>query len=138
MHFYAASAYELPGGQGHETFILMEYCPKGGLIDLMNSRLKTRLTEPEIWTIFNSACEAVAQMHALQPPLLHRDLKIENILVHSMNDYKLCDFGSAAVLNATVPQSLEECKKIEIDLNKHTTLQYRLVAFLTRCYLHLT
>lgn len=43
---------------------------------MMNRRLRERLTEGEILQIFVDVCEGVAAMHNLQPPLLHRDLKV--------------------------------------------------------------
>ncbi|KAK6331105.1 hypothetical protein TWF696_003176 [Orbilia brochopaga] len=110
---------------GYEVFLLMEYCAGGGLIDFMNTRLQHRLTEPEILKIFSDAAEGVACMHYLQPPLLHRDLKIENILITpEPRTYKLCDFGSSAEPRPA-GTTVAECRLIEEDIQKHTTLQYR-------------
>lgn len=102
----------------------MEFCAGGGIIDMMNRRLRERLTEPEILTIFCDVCEGLAAMHALKPPLLHRDLKVENILQASAMLYKLCDFGSATSVQK-VPSNVQEIRMLEADLNRHTTLQYR-------------
>ena len=112
---------------GFEVFLLMEYCNGGGLIDFMNTRLQNRLTESEVLNIFSDVALGVADMHYLKHPLLHRDLKVENVLITSSGSskcYKLCDFGSTApprpaATNATEGQLIEE------DVQKHTTLQYR-------------
>ncbi|KAI9498843.1 kinase-like domain-containing protein [Zychaea mexicana] len=123
--YYASRIDPLPSG-GFEALILMEYCPGGGVIDLMNRRLQQRLTEPEVLKIFNDVCEALAYMHYCNPPVLHRDLKVENILILSQDHYKLCDFGSAALSKGNyVPTNLQEIQKIEDDIQRHTTLQYR-------------
>ncbi|KAI1866945.1 hypothetical protein JX265_007521 [Neoarthrinium moseri] len=119
-------ASELKGG-GYEVFLLMEYCDGGGLIDFMNTRLQHRLTEPEILNIFTDIAEGVACMHYLKPPLLHRDLKVENVLitmVGSRRKFKLCDFGSAAAPKPA-PQSIVECRLMDEDVQRHTTMQYR-------------
>ena len=119
-------ASQLKGG-GYEVFLLMEYCGGGGLIDLMNSRLQNRLTEPEILKIFSDVAQGVACMHYLKPPLLHRDLKIENVLISSSGtsrQYKLCDFGSTAPPRPAATTAAEG-RLIEDDVQKHTTLQYR-------------
>jgi AP2-associated kinase len=91
---------------------------------MMNRRLRERLTEAEILTIFVDVCEGVAAMHNLHPPLLHRDLKVENILQSNATSYKLCDFGSSAPV-AKPPANTQEIRMVEADLNRHTTLQYR-------------
>ncbi|OZJ06302.1 hypothetical protein BZG36_00686 [Bifiguratus adelaidae] len=111
---------------GYEIMILMEYCSGGGVIDLMNSRLQHRLTESEILKIFSDVCEAVACMHYHNPPILHRDLKIENVLISSHANYKLSDFGSCAVSAGNyVPKTLQELQMLDADIQKHTTMQYR-------------
>ncbi|KAF9303209.1 hypothetical protein BGZ74_004180 [Mortierella antarctica] len=117
---------KLEGG-GYEVLILMEYCGGGPVIDLMNRRLQHRLTEPEILKIFSNVCEAVAYMHYSDPPILHRDIKVENIIL-SNNDYKLCDFGSATtniLRGDNIPRNVKDIQLLEEEINNHTTLQYR-------------
>ena len=119
-------ASQLKGG-GYEVFLLMEYCQGSGLIDFMNTRLQNRLTEPEILKIFSDVAEGVACMHYLKPPLLHRDLKVENILIStsgSSRTYKLCDFGSTAPPRPAAATAAE-ARLIESDVQRHTTMQYR-------------
>ena len=119
-------ASQLKGG-GYEVFLLMEYCAGGGLIDFMNTRLQNRLTEPEILKVFSDVAQGVACMHYLKPPLLHRDLKVENILISASSSsrrYKLCDFGSTAPPRPAATTAAEG-RLIEDDVQKHTTLQYR-------------
>ncbi|CAE6534419.1 unnamed protein product [Rhizoctonia solani] len=124
VHLLDSASRPLPNGQ-HEVYILMEFCQGGGIIDMMNRRLRERLTEKDILQIFVDVCEAVACMHSLQPALLHRDLKVENILQASETSFKLCDFGSAAPSKSKPPSTMEEIKLLEADLNRSTTLQYR-------------
>lgn len=124
--YYDSHASQLKGG-GYEVFLLMEFCNEGGLIEFMNTRLQNRLTEPEILNIFSDVAEGVACMHYLKPPLLHRDLKVENVLISTnrgIKRFKLCDFGSTAPPRPA-PSTVAECKLIEEDIQKHTTLQYR-------------
>jgi AP2-associated kinase len=119
-------ASQLQGG-GYEVFLLMEFCNGGGLIDFMNTRLQHRLTEPEILKIFSDVALGVACMHYLKPPLLHRDLKVENVLITASGSsrvYKLCDFGSAAQPRPAATNAAEG-RLIEDDIQRHTTLQYR-------------
>lgn len=126
VRYIDSHASQLQGG-GYEVFLLMEYCGGGGLIDFMNTRLQNRLTEPEIVKIFSDVAEGVACMHYLKPPLLHRDLKVENVLISRSQGstiYKLCDFGSSAPPRPAAT-SAAEGRLIEDDVQRHTTMQYR-------------
>jgi AP2-associated kinase len=85
-----------------EYWMLLELCPNGSLIDLLYRRPRgggfERLpTMPQlrILRIFEQVAGAVASMHAADPPVMHRDLKLENVLVTASHSFVLCDFGSA-------------------------------------------
>lgn len=107
-----------------EVLLLMELCPNGSLLDYMNERLNTRLQESEIWRILYDISIGVAQMHYLKDPLIHRDLKIENILVDAESNFKLCDFGSAKSISA-LAVTPEEISRQAKEILSHTTPQYR-------------
>ncbi|KAG8986867.1 hypothetical protein FRB94_002393 [Tulasnella sp. JGI-2019a] len=109
----------------HEVFIMMAYADGGCIIDLMNRCLRERLSEQVILQIFVDVCEAVTYMHSFDPPLLHRDIKVENVLQAGENSYLLCDFGSTACPAISPPSTQSEIKAMEADITRHTTLQYR-------------
>ncbi|CAI5756112.1 unnamed protein product [Candida verbasci] len=110
--------------QQYEVFLLMEYCENNGLIDFMNTRLVNKLTESEIINIFYQVTIGVAMCHHLAPPLIHRDIKIENVLIDSKGTFKLCDFGSS-VNYLPPPKTPQELQLLKDDLMQHTTPQYR-------------
>ncbi|KAG5365825.1 Actin-regulating kinase PRK1 [Yarrowia sp. B02] len=111
-------------GPGYEVFLLMEYCSRNGLIDFMNERLRERLSEAEVLTIGSNIAEAVFCMHYLDQPLLHRDLKIENVLISGDGKFKLCDFGSVSPV-LRPPRNQMEFRILDDDIQRHTTVQYR-------------
>lgn len=90
------SAINYCGDGVHEVLMLMNHC-KGHVLQLMNEKLNVGFTEQEVLRIFCDICEAVARLHHNQPPIIHRDLKVENILISESGSYQLCDFGSATV-----------------------------------------
>lgn len=108
----------------YEVFLLMEYCAGGGLIDFMNTRLQNRLQEFEILNIMSQVTQGIAAMHALEPPLIHRDIKIENVLISHTGQYKVCDFGSVCGV-IRPPQNPQEFAYVQHDVLKNTTAQYR-------------
>merc|ERR1719233_2246139 len=93
------------------------------VLQLMNDRLSTGFTEAEVLNIFCDTCEAVARLHHCQTPIIHRDLKVENILQSDKGHFVLCDFGSATarVLN---PEK-QGITAVDEEIKKYTTLSYR-------------
>ncbi|KAK3522103.1 hypothetical protein QTP70_025278 [Hemibagrus guttatus] len=118
-----SSVTAVGGGDVWEVLILMDVCKGGQVVNLMNQRLQTGFTETEVLQIFCDTCEAVAQLHQYKTPIIHRDLKVENILLHDQGHYVLCDFGSATKKFQN-PQS-DGVTVVEEEIKKYTTLSYR-------------
>ncbi|QLQ80431.1 hypothetical protein HG537_0D04310 [Torulaspora globosa] len=125
VQYYDSNACRRRNGNGgFEVLLLMELCPNKSLLDYMNQRLATKLTEPEILKIMVDVSLAVAQMHYLKVPLIHRDIKIENVLVDAENNFKLCDFGSTSQCFPVVTTH-QEIAILTQNIYVHTTPQYR-------------
>ncbi|CAH8667441.1 unnamed protein product [Heterobilharzia americana] len=84
---------------GTEFLIVTEFC-KGGQLNeyLPTPRCENPLSTNVILQIFYQCCRAVQHMHSQCPPVIHRDLKIENLLLTDHFIIKLCDFGSASTI----------------------------------------
>lgn len=124
VRYLDSHAARSSNGVGYEVFVLMEYCSGHGLIDFMNTRLRDMLSEPEILQIACDIGLGIANMHYLSPPLIHRDLKIENVLISGDGVYKLCDFGSVSAI-LRPPRNPAELQILDNDIQSHTTAQYR-------------
>ncbi|XP_035618337.1 AP2-associated protein kinase 1-like isoform X5 [Oncorhynchus keta] len=111
------------GGDVWEVLILMDYCKGGQVVNLMNQRLQTGFTEAEVLQIFCDTCDAVSRLHQGKTPIIHRDLKVENILLHDKGHYVLCDFGSAT--NKFQNPQTEGVPVVDEEIKKYTTLSYR-------------
>ena len=110
-------------GEKH-AYIIMELCEEGTLLDYVNN-YEGNIPELEALQIFNQILLGVNAMHSQNPPIAHRDLKIENILKKKRN-FKLCDFGSASD-EAFDPKISDEFVKEQnfANFEKHSTLYYR-------------
>ncbi|CAF0780456.1 unnamed protein product [Adineta ricciae] len=72
-----------------KIILVMEYASGGELYDYLN-RMK-RIPESQARAIFRQIVSAVHFLHKNQ--IVHRDLKLENILIDHKGDIKLADFG---------------------------------------------
>ena len=117
----------------YEILLLTEYCLNGALITRLNEQrsLGINLAERQIVRIFADVCNAVSACHFRRPEsILHRDIKLENILIDSQQNSILCDFGSAILLSdnqqyRTEQLSTNVIQELAEDIQRYTTLSYR-------------
>ncbi|OHT15224.1 hypothetical protein TRFO_14245 [Tritrichomonas foetus] len=74
---------------GDRIWVVMEYAAGGELFDFVKA--KAPLIESAAREIFRPIVKVVAYMHSIQ--LVHRDLKLENILLDTSGRILLADFG---------------------------------------------
>lgn len=110
-------------GRTKEALLVMEYCDKS-LVSVLESRGAVFFEEKQILLIFRDVCNAVFAMHCQSPPIAHRDLKAENLLLGSDGLWKLCDFGSTSTNHKRFERP-EEMGIEEDNIRKHTTPAYR-------------
>ncbi|CAH8649058.1 unnamed protein product [Heterobilharzia americana] len=113
---------------GTEFLIVTEFC-KGGQLNeyLPTPRCENPLSTNVILQIFHQCCRAVQHMHSQCPPVIHRDLKIENLLLTDHFIIKLCDFGSASTITYNPDPSWTALKRgsVQEELERFTTPMYR-------------
>ncbi len=92
-------------GEVTEVLLLTDLYRGGGLHEAMD-RLRDEgrsLDQRSLLLLFSQACAAVAHLHGQSPPIAHRDIKLENLLLQGdlscigsgQGRLVLCDFGSA-------------------------------------------
>ncbi|XP_037536836.1 cyclin-G-associated kinase [Nematolebias whitei] len=110
-----------------EYLILTELC-KGQLVDFIKRvEQKAPMSCDTVLKIIYQACRAVQHMHKQKPPIIHRDLKIENLLISNQGTIKLCDFGSATTVSHYPDYSWSAQKRsmVEDEITRNTTPAYR-------------
>ena len=143
--FDASRVVAASGAPAIQVLLMMELCEKSLVAHVQEAverrqereRLMNRgeksdpnggggvgVPEPEALAIFASAARAVAAMHAASPPVCHRDVKPENLLLGADGAWKLCDFGSASVGETSLRTPAERLAA-ESDFAKNTTPAYR-------------
>jgi serine/threonine protein kinase len=69
-------------------YLVMPYCENGSV-----SRQIGQMPESEIWKFVLDVSEGLAFLHSQHPPVVHQDIKPDNILITSDGRYLISDFG---------------------------------------------
>ena len=69
-------------------YLVMPYCENGSV-----SRQIGQMPESEIWKFILDVSGGMAFLHSQQPPVVHQDIKPDNILITSDGRYVISDFG---------------------------------------------
>lgn len=72
----------------------MELCAGGDLLNYV--RRRRRLKEDVAKSIFKQIIEGLDYCHSKS--ILHRDIKLDNILLDSEGEVKICDFGVSKIV----------------------------------------
>lgn len=69
-------------------YLVMPYCANGSA-----SRYIGQMPEAEVWKFVLDVASGLAFLHGQQPPIVHQDIKPDNILITSDGRYVISDFG---------------------------------------------
>ncbi|CAD8143219.1 unnamed protein product [Paramecium pentaurelia] len=80
---------------GEYCYIVMEYCNSGDLEQQLKNP-KFKLTEQDAKGIIKQILKGLKDLHSKF--IIHRDLKVQNIMVHNNSIYKIADLGFCKLL----------------------------------------
>jgi serine/threonine protein kinase len=84
-------AFEAGQGRQRALWIAMDFVDGHTLADELDRR---RYSEDEVLDILQELCEILDYLHGRQPPVVHRDLKLGNVIRRPSGRLAIVDFGS--------------------------------------------
>lgn len=81
----------------HRPFLIMKYCSKGSAGNLTGNA-----SEDQIWHFIHDVANGLKYLHAQEPPVIHQDIKPENILVDEQGNFLITDFGISKKMQTTM------------------------------------
>ncbi|SBS88959.1 serine/threonine protein kinase, putative [Plasmodium ovale] len=108
------------------VIMLMEFCEKGNLLHIFEKN-KDKIKENHIIKILRDIITGLHFLHTQEIPIIHRDIKLENVLCDKNNVYKICDFCSHSINNCIYPNDLMKNKLyiLKEEIERDTTFMYR-------------
>lgn len=81
-------------------FLVMPFCPDGSV-----SKYVGNMTEADLWRFIRDVASGLAYLHSKNPPIIHQDIKPDNILILKNGDFVITDFGISKQLRSTLRKS---------------------------------
>jgi predicted Ser/Thr protein kinase len=93
--------------QGQSAHLVLEFIRGQDLLKLMEGNGNKPFALDQVVEWGKSICDVLAHMHTQTPPLVHRDLKPDNImLLEDHHSIKMIDFGTARDLGRTQKEKM--------------------------------
>lgn len=82
---------------GRRPFLVMKYCENGS-----SSKLVGCISEVLLWQFIQDVANGLAVLHNQSDPIVHQDIKPDNILIDGNGRFLITDFGISKRLRATM------------------------------------
>lgn len=78
-------------------YLVMKYCEKGS-----STALAGQMDEYDLWQFIHDVAAGLKHLHSLPEPIIHQDIKPDNILIDETNHYLITDFGISKKMRSTM------------------------------------
>jgi len=109
-----------------EFLLLMEVCSNGDMAGLLRKTGES-LSPDNVCVVMGTLVRSLQHLHTKSTPVIHRDIKLENLLLTEDLQVKLCDLGSASIKQHYPDQNwtMNQRTLLEDELAKYSTPMYR-------------
>ena len=82
-------------------YLIMPYYERGSSINLAGA-----INKDMAWKFLHDVAYGLAYLHEPEPPLIHQDIKPDNVLIDNENNFLIADFGISSKAQNTLRQSV--------------------------------
>lgn len=89
-----------------QPYLIMPYCKNGSAFKYITA--DNVISEEECWNLLHDVAAGLAYLHEKEPPLIHQDIKPDNILVSDEGHFMITDFGISARVRSTIRNGMAQ------------------------------
>lgn len=86
-----------------KPYLVLPYCQDGS-----TQKRVGLFKEKEIWHFLHDVASGLNFLHNMNPPVIHQDIKPDNVMVSDGGDYMLSDFGVSSHCKSVLRRSVSE------------------------------
>lgn len=84
-----------------KPYLVLPYCKDGSIM-----RNVGKFTEEEAWRLIRDVARGLSWLHNMNPPVIHQDIKPDNVMIGENGDFMITDFGVSTHLKSTLRKSM--------------------------------
>ena len=84
-----------------KPYLVLPFCKKGSILKDVG-----KFTEKQAWHLLRDVASGLAWLHGMNPPVIHQDIKPDNVMVAENGDFMITDFGVSTHLKSTLRKSM--------------------------------
>ena len=111
FHPHLLRIYHFDIAEG-SPYLIMPFCPYGSLNRFLGE--ESTFTERHVALVLCQTGSALEELHAQDPPILHQDIKPDNILMMQPETFMLADFGISSQIRHTIKKTTSETKSLTV------------------------
>lgn len=84
-----------------KPFLVLPFCEKGSIMKEVG-----KMSEKDAWRLLRDVASGLAWLHNMKPPVIHQDIKPDNVMIGENGDFMITDFGVSTHVKSTLRKSM--------------------------------
>lgn len=84
-----------------KPFLVLPFCKRGSIV-----KETGKFSEEDAWRLLRDVSSGLAFLHAMNPPVIHQDIKPDNIMLGDNGTFMITDFGVSTHVRSTLRKSM--------------------------------
>lgn len=84
-----------------KPYLVLPFCENGSIMKEVG-----KLSEQDAWRLLRDVASGLSWLHNMNPPVIHQDIKPDNVMIGENGDFMITDFGVSTHVKSTLRKSM--------------------------------